>query len=317
MRKKTISRKYLLSRRKLKNERKKRMKKKYDIVSIGHITNDVLNMMGKKTPFTGGAAYFSPYAVKKAGADVLVITKMAEKDTGSLDILRNAGIDVQVLPSKETTSIENIFVTEDQDNRKLSLISLADSFTADEIPEDIEADVYHIAALFNGEIPDSMIEALSKRGKVAMDLQASLRYIGKEDVYFEDWKNKKKYLPYVHYVKADSLEIEVITGTADREDGAEMLHRWGGKEILITRKDEVLVYDGKQFYRAPFNSENLSGRTGRGDTCFMSYIAWRKNHSIDESVHFAAALTSIKMEKPGPFSGTVEDVLKRMKTLEY
>lgn len=65
-----------------------------------------------------------------------------------------------------------------------------------------------------------MIAELSKRGKVAMDLQAALRYIGKDDVYFEDWKYKKEYLPFIHYVKADSLEIEVVTGGADREEGA-------------------------------------------------------------------------------------------------
>ncbi len=291
--------------------------KKYDIVSIGHVTNDVLNMMGKKTPFTGGAAYFSPHAVKRSGKNVLVITKMAEKDKASLAGLRDAGIDVEVIPCEKTTSIENIFVTEDLDNRKLSLISLADSFKSEDISSEISADVYHIAALFNGEVPDSMIADLSKRGKVAMDLQAALRYIGKDDVYFEDWKDKKKYLPFVYYVKADSLEIEVITGSSDREKGAKMLYEWGGKEILITRKDEVLVYDGKDFYRAPFNSENLSGRTGRGDTCFMSYIAWRQDHGIDESVHFAAALTSIKMENPGPFSGTLDDVFARIKTLKY
>ncbi len=293
------------------------MGKKYDIVSIGHITNDVRVMMGKRTPFVGGAAYFSPYAARRSGADVLVITKMAQKDTVCLDVLKEAGIDVVVLPSKATTSIENIFETEDQDNRKLNLLSLADSFSAEEIPSDLEAEVFHIAALFNGEIPDSMLIELSKRGKVAMDLQAALRYIGEDDVYFKDWDEKKKYLPYLHYLKADSLEIEVITGTDDREKGARILYDWGGREIVITRKDEALVYDGEKFYRAPFNARNLDGRAGRGDTCFLSYITRRMTHGIDESIHYAAALTSIKMEKAAPFSGTVEDVLERMKTQEY
>ncbi len=293
------------------------MAKKYNIVSIGHVTNDFRIMMGVRTPFVGGAAFFSPYAAKRTGADVLVITKMAEKDFGSLKILEDAGIEVLALPSKATTSIENIFVTEDQDNRKLNLLSLADSFSADDIPVGVESDVFHIAALFRGEVPDRMLVDLSKRGKVAMDLQAALRHIGKDDVYFEDWKEKEDYLPYVHYVKADSLEIEVITGSSDREKGAKQLFEWGGKEIMITRKDEVLVYDGDKFYRAPFNAENLDGRAGRGDTCFLSYIARRMTHGIDESVHYAAALTSIKMEKPAPFSGTVQDVIERMKTQKY
>lgn len=293
------------------------MKKEYDIVSIGHVTNDVRNMMGTKTPFVGGAAFFSPHAAKRSGADVLVITKMAEKDTHTLSTLTDAGIDVLPLPSKATTSIENIFVTEDQDNRKLKLLSLADPFSADEIPSDIKAKVFHIAALFSGEVPDEMIKSLSKRGKVALDLQAALRYIGEDDVYFEDWKEKEKYMPYAHYIKADSLEIKVITGTDDREKAAKILYGWGGKEIVITRKDEVLVYDGKDFYRAPFNAKNLDGRAGRGDTCFLSYITRRFTHTPDDAVHYAAALTSIKMEKSAPFSGTVQDVLDRMKIQAY
>jgi hypothetical protein len=33
----------------------------------------------------------------------------------------------------------------------------------------------------------------------------------------------------------------------------------------------------------------------------------------EDSLRFAVALTSIKMETPGPFEGTHEDVLTRMK----
>ncbi len=185
------------------------MGKKYDIVSIGHVTNDFRIMMGERTPFVGGAAYFSPFAAAKTGADVLVITKMAEKDTSCLDVFKKEGIDVIALLSKETTSIENIFVTEDQDNRKLNLLTLADSFTAEDISPDIESEVFHIAALFNGEIPEKMIAELSKRGKVAMDLQAALRYIGKDDVYFEDWKYKKNISPSFIMLKRILLRLRL------------------------------------------------------------------------------------------------------------
>jgi sugar/nucleoside kinase (ribokinase family) len=38
----------------------------------------------------------------------------------------------------------------------------------------------------------------------------------------------------------------------------------------------------------------------------------RLTHGPAESLKFAAALVSIKMETPGPFAGTLEDVLARM-----
>ncbi|MCK5768055.1 MAG: ribokinase, partial [Candidatus Atribacteria bacterium] len=60
--------------------------------------------------------------------------------------------------------------------------------------------------------------------------------------------------------------------------------------------------------------QNLSGRTGRGDTCFSAYITERKDKKIEEALLFASALVSLKMEKPGPFKGTrdeVEDYIKK------
>jgi hypothetical protein len=42
------------------------------------------------------------------------------------------------------------------------------------------------------------------------------------------------------------------------------------------------------------------------------YLAGRIDHSVEDSLGFAVALASIKMETPGPFRGTLEDVLARM-----
>jgi len=290
---------------------------KYDILSIGHITNDVRDMMGERTPFVGGAAYFSPVAAARTGAKVLVVTKMARKDYGSVDLLPKEGIEVRFLPSAATTSIENIFRSPDPDDRSLKLVSAADVFTMDDIRALPEAVVYHVASLFKDEVPDEAIRTLSLRGLVALDLQAVLRYFVGDGVVFRDWPAKETYLPYAHYIKADSVEIQAIAGTDDREAAARMLYAWGGKEIVITRQDEVLVYDGTAFFRAPFDPARLDGRAGRGDTCFLSYIARRRTHGVADSVRYAAALTSIKMESPGPFAGTVADVENRIKKQKY
>ena len=69
---------------------------------------------------------------------------------------------------------------------------------------------------------------------------------------------------------------------------------------------------GKSCYEK-FSNNNVSGRTGRGDTTFAAYLSWRLNHGVAESLKFAAALVSIKMETPGPFNGTLEDVARRLK----
>ena len=286
----------------------------YDLLIIGHITSDTLEYKGEVTRFTGGAAYFSSFAAKRSNAKIRVVTKLARKDFGVLDDLRKEGIDVLAIPSPTTTSIENIFETDDFDQRKVRLLSQADPFRPEDIPE-AKVRIYSLAGLFEGEIPNDLIEHLSQKGEVALDLQAMLRSKGDAHFAFKDWAEKERYLPMITFLKADSLESEMVTGTPDREKAARMLHHWGAKEVMITHSSEVILDQGEKVFRAPFNPKNLSGRTGRGDTCFASYICWRLNHGIEESLRYAAALTSIKMEKPGPFSGTMEDVLARMKAL--
>ena len=286
----------------------------YDMLIIGHITQDSLVYQGKTTGFTGGAAYFAAFAARPSNAKIRVVTKLAKKDFGVLDDLRREGMEVNALLSPQTTSIENIFETDDLDRRKVRLISQADPF----YPQDLlggDAKVYYLGGLFEGEIPHALIEHVAKKGEVALDMQAMLRSSDGIWSGFKDWAEKKRYLPMATYLKVDSAESEVTTGTVDREKAAKMLHDWGAKEIMVTHSSEVIIYDGERIFRAPFTPRNLSGRTGRGDTCFGSYVSWRLHHGIEESVKYAAALTSIKMETFGPFRGTLKDVLERMKAL--
>ena len=44
------------------------------------------------------------------------------------------------------------------------------------------------------------------------------------------------------------------------------------------------------------------GRTGRGDTAFISYLGTRITKNPEQSLKFAAALTSLKLETPGSYN---------------
>jgi len=173
--------------------------------------------------------------------------------------------------------------------------------------------IYHLAGLFVGEIPDEFISYFEKKAEVGIDAQGVLRCSKNGKLLFRDWEVKKELLPMVTYLKTDAAEAEILTGTPDREKAAGLLASWGAKEVMVTHNSEVLVFAGGTIHRAPYTPSNLSGRTGRGDTTFAAYLAWRLDHDPEESTRYAAALCSIKMETPGPFNGTVEDVKARMK----
>ena len=162
------------------------MNKSYDIITIGHVTHDLLNDRGDVSRFIGGAAYFSSFAAKRSGASLLVVTKLAEKDFGLLQGMKDEGIEVIALPSAHTTSIENIFETEDVDRRKVNLLSQAEPFKLEDIP-DLETEIFNLAGLFEGDIPAEMIEPLSRRAKVGLDLQCMLRSSSEGSFSWKDW----------------------------------------------------------------------------------------------------------------------------------
>ena len=154
------------------------------------------------------------------------------------------------LPSLRTTSIENVFETDDMDHRKVRLLSQADPFHPEDIPE-AETKVYSLTGLFAGEIPDALIVHLARKGDIALDLQGKLRYSEAGSFAFKDWPDKEKFLPLVTYLKADSLESEAATGISDREEAAGILHRLGAKEVMITHSSEVILYDGERCSEPP------------------------------------------------------------------
>ena len=145
---------------------------------------------------------------------------------------------------------------------------------------------------------------------MAVDVQCLLRHVEPDQTMsFRDWAEKKEYLPYIDYLKTDAAEAEILTGLTDRAEAAKLLHRWGAKEVLITHNTEVLAYDGRELYTCPIKARNLSGRTGRGDTTFAGYITERQRAGMEEALLYCTALVSLKMESPGPFRGSREDVL--------
>ena len=113
----------------------------------------------------------------------------------------------------------------------------------------------------------------------------------------------------IDYLKTDAAEAEILTGLTDRAEAAKLLYSWGAKEVLITHNTEVLAYDGERIYTCPIKARNLSGRTGRGDTTFAGYITERQRAGVEEALRYCTALVSLKMETPGPFQGTRQDVL--------
>ena len=285
-----------------------------DIVLIGHISRDIMiDYENKESKSIGGAVIYASAAIKATNLKFTVISKLPKSEASLKKELLDSPVNWIIKDSKEMTSIKNQYFSPDKERRKVKLLSKADSFTLEDL-DNINSSIFYLAGLFVGEIGDSLIKPLSKRGKVALDAQGVLRESDENgDMNLVDWRNKIDLIPYLTYFKVDAAEAEILTGYSDSEKAIRQIGKWGAKEVMLTHNTQVMVLSDNKIYYSPYTNKNNSGRTGRGDTTFSSYLAWRTSHNIEESIKFASTLCSIKMEQPGVFSKTVEDVLKRIK----
>lgn len=284
-------------------------KSRYDTLIIGPVSLDIMiDCHGREEHLTGGAVIQSGYAASNIGARTAVFTKLNPKDADIYRAFANCPADVYWKVSAHTTSIRNQYFTEDKETRKCTLLSRCDEIRFSDLPP-VESEIYHFAGLTVGDFSEEIFAEAAGHGKVAVDVQCLLRR-GEKDGSMPsvDWAKKKDYLPCIDYLKADAAEAKILTGTDDRKEAARILHDLGAKEVVISHNTEVLAYDGSAFYTCPIRARNLSGRTGRGDTIFAGYLTERLHHSVPEALRFATGLVSLKMETPGPFCGTRQDV---------
>lgn len=285
------------------------MERQYDILVMGPVSMDHnIDHEGKERMELGGAVVASGYAAAGSGARTAVLCKGNWQEIDPVQRFRGIHADLFYADSKKNCSIRNQYFTADKEKRQCTSLGVCDPFLVEEMAA-IPARIYHFAGLVYGDFPGELLEMAAEKGKVALDVQCMLRHVEPDGtMQFHDWEEKERYLPMITFLKADAAEAEILTGTDDRESAARKLHDWGAKEIMITHNTEVLVYDGIRMYTCPIKARNLSGRTGRGDTAFAGYLAARKEAGVEEALLYATALVSLKMETPGPFQGTRQDV---------
>ena len=286
------------------------MSKHYDVLVIGPVSLDHnIDYLGNERKEVGGAVVASGFAAARSGNATALFTKLNPADADVEARFAGSGADLYWSPSKATCSIRNQYFTADKEKRACTSMGVCDPFRFEELPQ-IDTAIYHFAGLVYGDFDGALFAEASRHGKVAVDVQCLLRHVEPDKTMaFHDWAEKKQYLPYIDYLKTDAAEAEILTGLSDRAEAARLLYSWGAKEVLITHNTEVLAYDGKQIYTCPIKARNLSGRTGRGDTTFAGYITERQRAGVEEALLYCTALVSLKMETPGPFQGTRQDVL--------
>ncbi|MCF2576065.1 ribokinase [Phocaeicola barnesiae] len=282
-----------------------------DICCIGHITLDKIVTPKQTTYMPGGTSYYFSHGIKhlKDKDNYKLVTALAPSEYKAVEEMRSAGIQVEVLPSKKTVYFENVY-GENQDNRTQRVLAKADPFTVEELKNE-EARIFHLGSLLSDDFSLDVVKLLSGKGILAVDAQGYLREVRGQKVFPVDWKDKREALKYIDILKVNEHEAEVLTGYKDAKQAALQLAEWGVKEVLLTLGSlGSLIYAEGVFHQIPaYPPKEVVDATGCGDTYAMGYLYMRnKGASYEEAGCFAAAMSTIKLEKSGPFSGTEEQV---------
>lgn len=287
----------------------------YDIVFVGHTaTGEIVAFNESPHREAGGPAPYAAMAAAPCMKKIALLTRLAKNDSHLMEPLRAAGIDVYTQPAETTTHVRIVHPSANPDEREMILVSSSGFFEIEEMPQ-IEPCLVHLVGMSNQEFTMEFMVELKRRGFcLSLDMQSFVFQVDETGhIHLKDVPEKQEIIRMADIVKMDVAEAKVLTGSDDLHRAAAVVQGWGCSEVIITRSDGVLAHVRGTDYFAPFTNRSVGGRTGRGDTTIAAYLTQRMDHPVEYALEFAAAMASIKMETPGPYMGTMEDVLLRMR----
>lgn len=287
-----------------------------DICCIGHITRDKIITPESTVYMAGGTSFYMSYGMSRLPKTVSykLVTKVGKGQFPEVEKLRQAGIDVRCYDSRHTVYFENKYGA-NSDNRTQRVLAKADPFTLEEM-KPLEAKVFHLGSLLADDFSPEVVEYLSTKGQVSIDVQGYLREVSGEQVRAVDWKDKERILACTDILKLNEHEMEVITHSRNPRTVALQLADMGVKEVIITLGSYgSLIYCEGRFYEVPaYKPQVLVDATGCGDTYSTGYLWMRlQGANCEEAGRFAAAMCTLKLEHSGPFDKTLADIHRVMR----
>ena len=288
----------------------------FDICVIGHITRDIIKIGLTTRATPGGTAFYTSMALGRLGLTVAVVTKVARTDRARL--LRDPAMKEMAIfwkDSKTTSIFENTYRPDNLDTRFQEIKAVGAPFLLEDL-EEIKANLFHVGPLTNQDIPVQLLKQLTARARiVSLDVQGMLRPARVGPVSEQDWPEKQKGLACVDILKANEKEALVLSGQNTVDRAASALASLGPKEVIITMGSRgSLIYAEQTLHRIPCCSpRKTDDPTGCGDTYVAGYLYQRLKGTAPEMAgRFAAAMATLKLQGPGPFSGSEADVYARL-----
>ena len=90
------------------------------IVFVGHVCVDKNVVRGETETLYGGGVVHGAITAQRLGAEATVVTKCADSDRPNFNSMSEAGARVIFVPSPASTSIRNVYPSDNPDERQSS-----------------------------------------------------------------------------------------------------------------------------------------------------------------------------------------------------
>ena len=261
---------------------------RYDYLTIGHISRDVVPMNLSESGYDiGGTVSFSGRIAKALGCRTAILTSVGPDMDASAAI---PDCIVEVVPAPETTSFSNIYYPE---GRKQIVHSLAGWVSADHVPPSWrDTAIVHLGPITN-QIDPNLVYAFPN-SLIGITPQGWMREWGDD--------GEVKQIPMMH---ADILlpnADAVVIGVEDLYDPAHLAHLRSLSKLLVMTlsADGCIVFHGDQETHVPAPQVTEVNATGAGDTFATAFFVhlWRTKGNILESAEFANRIASASVAQP-------------------
>jgi len=274
---------------------------KYDIFIVGHLSKDEFILHGHSRRSLGGSLYWTCFPAKKLGLKVALAPKLARRDFPLLDEFE----DMDLYPIDSWATKERLFIyplDEDLDKRIIKVFSPSTPINSTELP-DIKTRVTLLAGVQDTDFSMNFVKSVASRkqyGDLALDAQSFIREVRDREVFYKQWRERRQILPLTKYFKCDLKEAKILTNGKSPEEAVKQIADWGAKEIILTSKDGIMSYVEGKYYKEILSEKDIKGRTGRGDTAFVSFISSRLQGKCGyESTRTAREYTEEKLKIEG------------------
>lgn len=283
--------------------------RKYDVVYAGNYTKDSIITPDGIRVVDGGGMNYAANVGAKLGIKAAVITRLAKEDQHVVEAIQNAGIDCFPFFSDYSTVMTLEYPTQNVDKRNLFIKSVAGTIYPNFL-DGFEAKAIAVSPSLRGEVEPDFFSKLreSTKSLLAVDVQGFVRVLKAGTLVYETWPEMPEVLKNLDILKSDAVEAAHLTGENDIEKAARIYAEMGVKEIVLTHSEGVLIYADGQYHHFQFHASSMAGRSGRGDTCMGSYVAKRISLPPREAGKWAAAATSLKVERVGVFNRPINEV---------